>query len=106
VKAVHKVAATKHTVAQPFWELMTSTGLVYQDGHYVSAALFENPFYATGYPITEAYWTQVLLAGQPTDVLVQCFERRCLTYTPGNPDGWKVEAGNVGQHYYIWRYGD
>jgi hypothetical protein len=37
-------------------------------------------------------------------VLVQVFERRVLTYTPSNPDGWKVEAGNVGQHYYTWRY--
>jgi hypothetical protein len=37
-------------------------------------------------------------------VLVQCFERRCLTWTPGNPNGWTVEAGNVGQHYYQWRY--
>jgi hypothetical protein len=38
-------------------------------------------------------------------VLVQAFERRVLTYTPSNPDGWRVEAGNVGQHYYEWRYG-
>src|SRR5690606_18565814 len=30
--------------------------------------------------------------------------RRCLTYTPDNPPGWQVEAGNVGQHYYEWRY--
>ncbi|MEX2315225.1 MAG: hypothetical protein WD628_05855, partial [Thermomicrobiales bacterium] len=36
---------------------------------------------------------------------MQCFERRCLTYNPANPDGWKVEAGNVGLHYYLWRYG-
>jgi len=37
-------------------------------------------------------------------VLVQVFERRVLTYTPANPSGWQVEAGNVGQHYYTWRY--
>ncbi len=37
-------------------------------------------------------------------MLLQCFERRCLTYTPGNEPGWQVEAGNVGQHYYAWRY--
>jgi hypothetical protein len=36
---------------------------------------------------------------------VQAFERRVLTYNPDNSDGWKVEAGNVGQHYYQWRYG-
>ncbi len=38
------------------------------------------------------------------DVLMQCFQRRCLTYTPGNAEGWQVEAGNVGRHYYEWRY--
>jgi hypothetical protein len=38
-------------------------------------------------------------------VLLQCFERRCLTYAPDNPPGWQVEAGNVGQHYHAWRYG-
>ena len=38
-------------------------------------------------------------------MLVQAFERRLLTYVPGNPPGWQVEAGNVGRHYYEWRYG-
>jgi Tol biopolymer transport system component len=38
------------------------------------------------------------------DVLVQLFERRVLTYTPSNPAGFQVEMGNVGQHYYRWRY--
>ncbi len=27
-------------------------------------------------------------------------------YTPSNAPAWQVEAGNVGQHYYIWRYGE
>jgi hypothetical protein len=39
------------------------------------------------------------------DELVQCFQPRCLTYTPDNAPGWQVEAGNVGLHYYQWRYG-
>jgi DNA-binding beta-propeller fold protein YncE len=46
-----------------------------------------------------------MVGGVYKDVLMQCFERRCLTYTPDNPEGWQVEAGNVGQHYYQWRYG-
>jgi hypothetical protein len=37
---------------------------------------------------------------------LQCFERRCLTYTPDNPEGWQVEFGNIGRHYYQWRYED
>ena len=46
------------------------------------------------------------MAGQQQDVLIQCFERRCLTWTPTNPEGWKVEAANIGRHYYVWRYGE
>jgi hypothetical protein len=98
--------ATGHWVAEPFWEFMNSTGTVWEDEQYRNEALFADPFYATGYPITEAYWVEVLLEGQPEDVLLQCFERRCLTYTPTNDPGWEVEAGNVGLHYYIWRYGE
>ncbi|HET9017508.1 MAG TPA: CARDB domain-containing protein [Thermomicrobiaceae bacterium] len=104
VTAVDVGAPTHHTVASVFWSFMNSSGPVVQNGQVVTAPLFQNPFYATGYPITEAYWTNVLVGGVSKQVLVQCFERRCLTYTPSNPAGWQVEAGNVGQHYYIWRY--
>ena len=62
--------------------------------------------FVTGYPLTEPYWTKTQLNGKETDVLVQCFERRCLTYTPTNPDPFKVEMGNVGLHYQLWRYGN
>ncbi len=104
VKAAHYVSETDHTVAEPFWDFMNSEGPVDQDGDIVEDTLFENLFYATGFPLTEAYWTDVEIAGIPMEVLVQCFQRRCLTYTPDNPQGWEVEAGNVGWHYYQWRY--
>ncbi len=84
---------------------MNSSGTVYENGQYVEALMFQSPLFATGRPITEAYWAEVLIAGTPTDVLMQCFERRCLTYNPSNAEGWQVEAGNVGIHYYDWRYG-
>jgi hypothetical protein len=100
-----RVPGIDHQVASPFWDFMNSTGTVYQDGSYREAPLFQNPFYATGYPISEAYWSSVKVAGSYQLVLMQCFERRCLTYTPGNSAGFETEAGNVGQHYYIWRYG-
>jgi hypothetical protein len=83
---------------------MNASGIVYESGEFVEAALFQNPYYATGFPVTEANWTQVLVGGQLKDVLVQCFERRCLTYTPSNAPEWRVEFGNVGQHYHTWRY--
>jgi hypothetical protein len=58
-----------------------------------------------GFAISEAFWTSVKVAGVQTDVLVQAFQRRVLTYTPINPVAFQVEMGNIGQHYYRWRYG-
>lgn len=106
VLAAASAAETGHTVAGPFWEFMTSSADVWEDGALINAPLFENPFYATGLPISEAYWTTVRVAGTEQDVLVQAFERRVLTYTPANDPGWQVELGNVGLHYYLWRYGE
>ena len=45
------------------------------------------------------------VAGVQQRVLTQPFERRVLTYTPANAPEWRVEMGNVGRHYYAWRYG-
>jgi hypothetical protein len=88
-----------------------------ETGHNV-ADVFNNFFQAAplgedkwlsvmGYPITEAFWAKdkVIVGGQPRDVLIQLFQRRALTYTPSNPAGFQVEMGNIGQHYYVWRYG-
>lgn len=61
--------------------------------------------FAFGYPISEPYWTTATVGAAERTVLVQLFERRVLTYTPGNPRGFEVEMGNVGQHYHRWRYG-
>jgi hypothetical protein len=105
VSTAHYDHITGHNVAAPFWEFMTSSGLIYENRAYVQGAMFEHPVYATGRPTTEPYWTWVPVGGDEQWVLLQAFERRVLTYTPGNPEGWQVEAGNVGRHYFEWRYG-
>jgi hypothetical protein len=84
---------------------MNSSGPVYENGRYGEGAIVDWLF-AFGYPIGEAHWIVANVGGVPTDVLVQPFERRVLTYVPGNPPGFQVEMGNVGQHYYRWRYGE
>jgi hypothetical protein len=89
----------------PFWNFMNSSGTVYANGQFFQDELFQNAFFATGRPITEAYWAEVVVAGTSKLVLMQCFERRCLTYTPDNDPNWRVEMGNIGLHYYTWRYG-
>ena len=38
--------------------------------------------------------------------MIQAFERRVLTYVPTNVPGFQVEMGNIGLHYYDWRYKD
>ncbi len=105
VTAAHYVAATNHTVASVFWDFMNSSGTIWDSG-YSEGLLFQDPFFATGLPLTEAYWADVRVGGTQQQVLVQVFERRVLTYTPQNAPEWRVEAGNVGRHYYDWRYGE
>jgi hypothetical protein len=92
-----------HNIPQPFWDFMNKQGKVYENGKLVDGPVVDWA-YSMGYPIAEAYWTRAMIAGVSRDVLVQPFERRVLTYTPGNPAGWEVEMGNVGRHYYKWRY--
>lgn len=105
VTGAHYVAETDHTVASVFWDFMNSSGTISVDGQLTEGPLFQEPFFGFGFPVTEAYWSTIELEGEPTDILIQVFERRVATYTPDNPAGWRVETGNVGYHYYEWRYG-
>lgn len=105
VSPVTFVPETNHTIAAPFWTFLNQTGRVVNNtGNVVTEPLFSPTFYATGFPVTEAYWAKVRVAGVQRDVLVQGFERRVLTYTPANSAAFQVEMGNVGRHYYSWRY--
>ena len=78
---------TKHNVPKVFADYRDKAGLL-----------------TIGLAISEPFRANVKVAGKPTDVMVQVFERRVLTYTASNPDAFKVEMGNIGQHYYQWRY--
>ena len=81
-------ATTQHNIPKAFNDYRTKAGLL-----------------TIGLAIAEPFWANgVLVGGQPKDVLVQAFERRVLTYTPSNPDAFKVEFGNIGSHYFTWRY--
>lgn len=93
-----------HNVPKVFWDYMNQSGLVYEGGSYRTGKVVDWLF-AFGYPISEPYWVRAMVGGVEKDVLVQLFERRVLTYTPANAAGWQVEMGNVGRHYYNWRYG-
>ncbi len=60
---------------------------------------------AVGYAISNPIYEVVPIGGREVPVVYQIFERRVLTFNRENPDGFKVEMGNTGQHYYRWRYG-
>ena len=79
------VPGLDHQVASVFWEFMTASGTVYDNGSYYDASLSPDPYYATGYPDHRAVLDH--RAGKwhaERTVLVQVFERRVLTYTPDN----------------------
>ncbi len=95
---------TRHNVPKAIWDFLNSQGQV-QNGDKIATEQLANPwFYATGRPISDAYWAVVKIKGRPTATLIQAFERRVVTYTPSNPDGFQVENGNIGAHYRDWRY--
>ena len=95
---------SQHAIANVFLDFLQSRGLVYNGTANEDAALFDPLQYVFGYPITEAYWATVKAAGAPREVLIQCFERRCLTYAPSNDPAYRVELANTGLQYFDWRY--
>lgn len=92
-----------HNIPRVFYNYLTQSGQVYDGRNLFFGPVF-NWVETFGYPLTDAYWTKTVVAGVTRDVLVQLFERRVLTYTPTNPEQYRVEMGNVGRHYYNWRY--
>ncbi len=106
VKYVYTEPTTGYSIPNVFWDYLNTSGPVLVNGQQVTARLSDPYFYATGYPISNAYWASVKIAGKPnTAVLIQAYQRRILTYVPSAPDGYKVQMGNIGQHYFQWRYG-
>jgi hypothetical protein len=103
---VFYVPETGHNIPDVFYNWFGTQGRIYDrlTDSYIPGQLFDWVS-AVGLPITEAYWVRAKVGGVEKDVLVQLFERRALTFTPDNPSAFRVEMGNVGQHYLKWRYG-
>lgn len=104
-KIAYYEKATGHNVPQVFWDFLNSSAKV-RTGLTTANKLLLDPWvFAMGLPISDAYWANVKIEGKQQDVLIQAFERRALTYAPGLAQGWQVQMGNIGQHYFQWRYG-
>jgi hypothetical protein len=98
------VVPGSYGVPQAFWDFLNQSGTIYANGRFTTATPLIDWLYVAGYPIGDAFWVRVPVAGVQRDILVQPFERRLLTYNPANPPRYQVEMGNVGRHYYRWRY--
>ena len=103
-RLAHYVSETRHNIPQVFWDYLNARGTIFDGGFHEDT--ITDWVFTMGYPISEPYWATVRVGGVPRDVLIQPFERRVLTYSPDNPRGWQVEQGNVGRHYYQWRYSE
>jgi hypothetical protein len=92
-----------HGVPRGFLDFQNMQGMVYRNGQPVQGQVYF-PKFVFGFPVTKAYWVNSRVGGEDMPILFQVFERRVLTYNPANPPGARVEMGNVGQHFYRWRY--
>ncbi len=92
-----------HNVASVFWNYFQQRGTVLLGTGFANDQVFDW-LSTVGLPLSEPFWTKAVVGGNLKDVLVQAFERRIMTYTPTNLDPFKVEMGNVGRHYFRWRY--
>jgi hypothetical protein len=95
--------ANNHGVPQAFIDFQNQQGMVYESGRFMRRKIFD-PLFVFGLPITPAVWVKTYIGGVEQPILFQVFERRVLTYNPANEPAFRVEMGNVGQHYYQWRY--
>jgi len=95
-----------HNIPDVFWRFLNQRGLVYDSGGKLPDQPLFTPWETVvGLPLTEPYWVSAQIGGQRRWVLTQLFERRVLTFTPDNAPEFRVEMGNVGLHYWQWRYG-
>ncbi|HEX9990148.1 MAG TPA: molybdopterin-dependent oxidoreductase [Chloroflexia bacterium] len=105
LSVVYYEPATGHNIPKVFWDFLNATGPVWAGGKVTDARLSDPWFYAAGLPISEPYWAKVKINGRSgVDVFVQAYERRVLTYVPSLPKDFQVQMGNIGLHYYDWRY--
>ncbi len=91
-------------VPRAFVDFQNQSGLVFENNQYINSQVFD-PLFVFGLPVSAPYWVNTTVGGAEVPVMFQIFERRILTYNPANPPSFRVEMGNVGRHYYEWRYG-
>lgn len=105
IKVVYYEPITKHNIPDVFWQFLNASGPLVTEGGNISYGQLSDPWFSlSGHPISDAYWSKVKIDQIVQDVMIQVYERRVLTYVPTNPLAQQVEMGNVGLHYYYWRY--
>lgn len=83
---------------------MTSSGPVLKPGLFAREHCFPIRFMRLVSLLRSRIGLQCALVVYPSESLCKSLKDVCSLYTPDNPPGWRVGAGNVGQHYFRWRY--
>ena len=105
VQMVYYEPSTGHNVPEVFWRFLHATGTILTEVGQIETVSLSDPWFIySGLPISDAYWSKIRVGTEVKDIMVQAFERRILDYIPTNPPDFQVEMGNVGLHYYDWRY--
>jgi hypothetical protein len=94
------------TVFTDFFKARGPIATITPEGVIYSEDLLIDWVQVMGLPLAEPYWAVVPVGGAQRWVLMQPFERRVVTYTPDNDPAYRVEMGNIGQHYKAWRHPD
>jgi sugar lactone lactonase YvrE len=97
VTLAHYQSITGHNIASVFWDWFNSPSSGFRTDIGIDWV------YTAGLPISEPYWIDATVGGSTKKVLVQLFERRVMTYTDTNNDPYRIEWGNIGQHYQGWQ---
>jgi hypothetical protein len=102
VTSSHYKPPTGYTTAFVFQIAIDAQGRISEDRIYTSGTVAGA--FAVELRITEAHWIRVSVTGTDQDVLIQCFERGCLTLRTTNDPIRPVTMGIIGQDFFRWRY--
>ena len=70
---------TKHNIPKVFWDFLNQTGAVYVNDTITNTQVISPWNYASGRPISEAYWTKATIDDKLTPVMIQMYEGRART---------------------------
>ena len=105
VDLVYYEPITQHNIPKVFWDFLNAQGPIYVNGQYTHRQINNPWFFASGLPVTEPYWAKVKIGRSAARRADPGLRAPHPDLRPGlQRPPFKVQMGNIGQHYYDWRY--